>query len=864
MSVNEIRDFPVQGLRNFIITESGVVEVQQIPINILRIKVVGSGSTLIYIWDSQGRKTIQIDVNGLTTNQITTFRPGYDPAGSEFIYHGTMNNQFANNQLIAPFWNHEFLASVPTKKNNEWRTLLRASTIDQGDVKASNYAPFSNSTVMDQFLTYYQTLNYTAAAGDVNYNAGELSVTGFPLRGGSVQLYSDDRQDQLQLFGGASRSNSRTNSLFNDPLQNFYGASGTKTIFPNVSVRSSLVYLDQSDAVSNFSNTTYKNDYVADVGIQARPFTDKFNFETEYAKSSDDHSIRGLLEYIPFWGRIMVSQKRVGKDYVNPASFYLQRNFNETNFITDVKPTKKMGFTLNYQLTQLKADASTGAEKTTVNRAQLTNLYQADEETSYLTGFSVNRSESLSSPQNTERLDVTYQRFFIKSRDQLYAQLFGQHSENHFLANTTERYGSGTDVRYTKNFSKKWQGYFQNTLQVNRVNNNFSNFGTPPKYFETIATIGPTVNFVDTKKTFSGGFYETFTFRDAFSQFSHLVQPFATAYYNLSQALSLGARLNFNLDLTNDNSYVSAVGELIYRFGSRVPDTLFSTFIASAQITGMVFVDENEDGEYQSNEKLITNYTVALNDHEPEVIKTERFVLKTDSGPNKIYIQLPKEYQGYQFATSNPTFLDLFPRETRSLNFAISQRIPLRGKVIVQDEIDKAVTDKNRGLEGVKIEITGETFNDVVETTAAGNFNGFVAKPGKYFAKIRTLELPKGYKYSGPSKIEFTVEEGKIATIPPFVIQAKRFIVGRAFIDVNGNNIFDDNDQPLNKVKIKIGDITIPSDEDGTFSTTSIPAGSYQIQIEPKMIKDHHLIMLTDRILVPLAGTVEMSVPYQK
>ena len=473
MSVNEIRDFPVQGLRNFIITNLGVVEVQSIPTNILRIKVIGSGTTIIYIWDSQGRKAIQIEVTGLAANQITSFRPGYDPAGDEYIYHTTMNNQFANGSTLSPFWNHEFSASVPFQRGNEWRTLLRASTIDFGPAEASDYAPFSKNSNLDQILSYYQTPTYTAAIGDVNYNAGELSVTGFPLRGGSIQAYSENRQDQIQIFGGAGRPQQRTTNLFSDPVQNFYGAAGTKQIFPNVWIKSSLVYLDQNVPPSILNPTVYKDDFVADIGFQARPFTDTLNFEGEYGKSSNDSATRVLAEYTPFWGRVLASHKDVGKNYITPSTFFLQKNYSETNFITDVKPTRKLGTTLNYQLTRLKGDATIALEKTTVHRVQLNSLYQQNEEKSYLSGLSVTRSNSISTPQSAERADFTYQRFFTKTNNQLYAQFFGQHLKNYFLSELTENFGGGTDLRYTKNFSRTFQLSLQNALQLNRVNNSF-------------------------------------------------------------------------------------------------------------------------------------------------------------------------------------------------------------------------------------------------------------------------------------------------------------------------------------------------------------------------------------------------------
>lgn len=863
MSINEIRDFPVNGFRNFIITTGGVVEIQNLPTDILRIKVIGTGSTIVYIWDGQGRKTIQIDVTGFATNQILMFRPGYDPSGNEFIYHMTMNNQFANGNRISPFWNHEFSASVPIAKVNEWRTLLRGSTNSVGAAQDSSYLPFSERSVLDQFLTYYQTPSYTAAAGDVNYNAGELSITGFTLRGASFQMYSDDRQDQFQVFGGSSRPRQRTNNLFSDPLENLFGAAVTKQIFPNVQLKTSFVYLDQPPKSSLFPLTTFTNDFVADIGFQARPFSDEWAFEGEYGRSRHDNAFRLLAEYAPFWGRVMASHRRIGSMYVNPTNFFIQKNYNQTDFVTDFRPTRKIGFTLNYQLNQVGENPILLSEKTTSHRFQLTNLYRESEEKSYLSSLSATRNYAVNTPQSSERADFTYQRFFSQSRNQLFAQFFGQHIKNSFLTQYTEKYGGGTDIRYTMNFSPLTQLYLQNTLQMNRVVSTFAS-SLNPKYVETIAGWGPTINYTDRKKTLSAGFFENFIFQNSFDQFNHLIQPFLTAYYNFSQALSFGSRMNYNWDTTNDTTFISVTAELVYRFGSRVPDTLFSTFAPSSQIAGLVFVDENNDGQYQSSEKLVENFTSQLNEYEPIASKDGSFKYKTDAGINKIKIELPKGYDAYQFNMDNPTIVNLSPRETKQLHFGINQRIPLHGKVSVRQDPNDSIRPDGPGLEAARIEISGNGFKNIVETSSSGIFNAFVTKPGKYTAKLLVIDLPKGYKYTGLVSIEFIAEEGKISKIPAFVVDARRLIIGRTFIDKNGNASFDETDEPAPNIKVKIGNSLAMSEEDGSFSINNLRAGTYPVRVEPQTVSGHRVYLSNDRLIVPEAGTINFDIPYQK
>ena len=151
-----------------------------------------------------------------------------------------------------------------------------------------------------------------------------------------------------------------------------------------------------------------------------------------------------------------------------------------------------------------------------------------------------------------------------------------------------------------------------------------------------------------------------------------------------------------------------------------------------------------------------------------------------------------------------------------------------------------------------------------METYAAANFNTFVTKPGKYLAKLRTIDLPRGYKYIGPAAVEITAEEGKIIAVPTFILQARRFIIGRAFVDKNGNNTFDDDETPAKGIKIQIGNTSMLSEDDGSFSISTLPAGNYQIKVEPKTYMDGHLTLLNDSISLPEAGTVEVNIPYQR
>lgn len=858
MFLNEIRDLPVKGFRNLVVTNTGIVDIENLPSEILRVRALGAGSTIVYVWDSTGRRTLQFDVNGTSPNQSPVLRPGYDPTGSEFIYHTTMNSQKAGDDWASPFWVHEFNSSIPFNNQSEWRTLLRTSTNAgrfDGDYE---FAPFSGATRFDQILTYYQGPRYNAALGDVNYNPGELSIISFPLRGASFQLYGSGMRDQIQFFGGLSRPQIRTTQLFDGSENQLYGVAGTKELASDIYLKSSFVYLAQPQSLALFPGQTFQNEYVADLLLQARPFSDEFAFEGEYARSAEDNSFRALFEYSPFWGRTLVSFKQIGKNYVKPVRFSLIRNYREFNFINDVQTSKKMGLLFNYQWTNLGYDPIQQIQETTTHRFSVNSLYQKSEETSYLTGVEVGRTQSTVTPQNHEQLNLTYQYTNKQTRDQWFLLSFLRHSKNFFLTDYSERHGVGFDMRYTKNYSRIFQLYLQNLLQFNRVKNTGWADPSNAEYIETILNLGPTLNYTPGNKAFNVGIFNNLNFRSAFERTTNLLQPFASAYYNPSQALSLGLRINYSIDPGKSYNFLSILAELVYRFGSRVPDTLLTTFSSTTKIKGFVFVDGNDDGVYQEGEKLVPDVMVSLNGSSKK-IPDGSFEYKANSGANSVFVELPNDYKNYQFSTSNPVDMNLVSSEIKTLHFGISQRIPVQGKVVMSGK-----GSEGRGFEGAKIEITGANYRVITSTSISGGFNVFVPEPGAYSFKLHEMDLPVGYKTIGTSKIDMDVQGGQVNKIKSFILDGKRLVVGQVFMDLNHNDVFDDGDRPIAGLKITLGKTTVVTEDDGSFSVPNMAAGSYLVRVQSKTFQGYKIRPFNDRLVVPDVGTAEMNIPYAK
>ena len=351
----------------------------------------------------------------------------------------------------------------------------------------------------------------------------------------------------FQLFGGENRPEFKSNRLFNDPSSSIAGFADREEFFPGVTLHSSFIYLNQPSTNLGFTAERFKNDYVADIGIFTHPLTDKFTVEAEYGKSSDDNGYRGLVEYRPYWGRVMLSFKQLGENYINPATFFLLRNYRETNFITEYQPNKKLGFNFDYELSQFGDNPVAGNPASDVHSFTVNSVYQKSDTTNYVTSINVIKTFSDVSPQEYEKANFIYQHFYRQNNDQFYAELFGQHSNQDYASEFTSKFGGGVDTRYTKNFSRVLQLYLQNELQMNQVRTSLIT-ASSSDYIETALTTGPTLSYILRNKTLSGGFFYNLNVQGSFDDTSNLFQPFVSFYYNPSQALSLGTRINYNQD----------------------------------------------------------------------------------------------------------------------------------------------------------------------------------------------------------------------------------------------------------------------------------------------------------------------------
>ncbi|MFO1520240.1 MAG: hypothetical protein U1F57_11370 [bacterium] len=861
MVYREIKDFPVDGLRNFVITVSGIIEAQSLPGNVLRVEAVGQGTTFLHIWDSQGRRTFEIEVKGFELGPaINKYRPGFQPGGSQFSYRMTMTNQrIPGFGFLAPLYEHEFNALVPLRRESEWRTTIRAIT-DARVLNGPDYAPFSGATEPTYMLSYYRTPHLLIGAGDVNYDLGDLSISGFPVRGGLFQ-YRRGRHDQIQAFGGWLRPFFGNNQFADILPERLYGISGTKEVAPNLLIKPSFAFLNQSSAPP-IGGQTFQNDFIGNLAVEAKPLNERITLEGEYGRSKNDNAYRALVEYRPYWGRLLATYRRIGTNYLTLSQGFLLKDFQEATFTADAQPYRTLGFTFNYLFDQFGLGSNTTPFGSKNHNFILTTRWNPDENTDYIGSVTVLKGSGPSSHNDSEVGTFTYERSFEKKRSRLYAQANGFHRNQGIgVGNSTDETGGGLDTRYQRYLSTNLQLFLQQDLQISRVAQANSVFGNQ-NFTRTNFTWGPSLSYAKSPVTVAVGFNESLFYSGP--QSDHFIQPFMTASYSPSQALTLGTRNNLTYDLSNQTTFMTLLGEFTYRFGPGIPDTLVSTFFRAGSLTGRIFIDKNGDGVYSPGETLLDGFQVSMDGGNPLFAKNGEYKFKADPGPHQLLLTVPATYQNYKLTSANPIQINVGTRQELKTDFGLTRGTLLLGSLVVDLNQNGKAEEAEGGAPSSKIRVTGPDFDQTVGVPNSGIYRVFVPQPGTYQVKVLGAELPVGYKTKGSDAVSVNVGEGEFTKAPPLLLEAKRFVTGRAFLDVNKNGAYDPDDPPAAGIQIHLGKYVTKTESDGTFLIPNVEAGRYEVEVSPTQIRGYKVRLPAPVVFGGEARSVEVNLPFQK
>ncbi|MBL7684668.1 MAG: hypothetical protein JNK65_01370 [Deltaproteobacteria bacterium] len=856
MFFKEIKDIPVTDLRNYVVTNPGILNVENLTGNSLKVEAINQGTSFIHIWDAKGRHSYEIVVSlFIAEDPLKKIRQSYDPKGPQFTYRIESTVDYLGNQQFREiYYNHDFDAFIPLKNDWVWKTSLRATT-DPNLKSGPNGAPFSQATEPTYMLSYLRNKNWTLGAGDIFYNTSELSLRGFPIRGGTLQYRRN--QDEIQLFGGWYRPIYGLGEYLNIQPQKVYGAAGTKEIFPNILLKPSFVFLDQSNAPARFGKT-FQDDFVGALSLEAKPFTENFTFEAEYGRSKQDNAYRGLLEYRPFWGRLLGTYKRIGANYIDLSTGFLIRDFQEGTFSALGRPFRRIDITAGYSYNE--QGLSVGTNHSVGHNAYLGTRFKKDPNTDFTWTIYTTRADSNFSDFEEERGTFTFQKYWGDRRSNFYLQSGGRHTKRSEVSNLYEEYGGNLDTRLTKSINRKTIFNLTNIFDMAKASSSgsISNVNS----LNTRISLSPSMSYIEGYLNILGGFI--FNGQWVSSNQNYNLQPYFSIYYRPSQAINVGLSTNWIFDLTQKTITGSLKTEVVYRFGSGVPDSLFSTFSKNSLVEGHVFLDKNGDGIFDENiDSLLDGYSIQIDDQTPK--KAEKGIYKVGfpAGEHKIQIIIP-EGSKLKPTTVSSLPLNMNPNQKMKLDWGLSEGAVLKGKVILDLNGNSKIDEGEIAPPGTKVKIKGPSSQRVVSVSRAGQYQFFAPELGSYQAEVDLISMPSGYQIEGQSPVSAEASSETLNSFPDLFITAQRVVLGRAFIDENGNGLFEENEKPLSGIKVQVGPYRTQTDAEGYYIIKNIEAKSYPVLVTPFEMNGMKVNWPKTLSFDLEAKKIEMNLPFKK
>lgn len=160
---------------------------------------------------------------------------------------------------------------------------------------------------------------------------------------------------------------------------------------------------------------------------------------------------------------------------------------------------------------------------------------------------------------------------------------------------------------------------------------------------------------------------------------------------------------------------------------------------------------------------------------------------------------------------------------------------------------------------GVRITLHGPDASASSQTTGGdGRFVFYDVLPGTYSVGVDPTTLPQKYRVTTPERIEVKPGTRYDASI---TLEARRSIVGRAYLDVNGDGVYSPGkDTIIPGAQVSVAGEFAVSGPDGTFRFDELPAGRMSLVVcWPGKDQTTHVILdlgagpVTDRVVnVPL------------
>jgi hypothetical protein len=314
----------------------------------------------------------------------------------------------------------------------------------------------------------------------------------------------------------------------------------------------------------------------------------------------------------------------------------------------------------------------------------------------------------------------------------------------------------------------------------------------------------------------------------------------SSAIWRIDEANTLGLRVGNRLlrnggNAGNYNYSMDAMFSLTHQFGTSGGFRFSRLFKRNRRkINGKVFYDRNGNGKIDEREEGIAGIKIRLNEGQTLVSNADGDFEFLQLADGEYRVELDVEGFGKLWRVSSDVSrtVDLSAAKSAEINFGLNDYSFAAGRIYNDTNLSGQNDKDAPGIDFVKVKI--EPVDEVnikviapqTQTTdGGGQYNFRYLPPGKYRLEIMPESLPDNFVVPGELIwfINVAPIRGVYKDIP---LVAQRAIRGTVFIDRDNNGEFEaETDLPIFKAKISAGTQQTESDENGAYFLRNLPAG---------------------------------------
>lgn len=321
-----------------------------------------------------------------------------------------------------------------------------------------------------------------------------------------------------------------------------------------------------------------------------------------------------------------------------------------------------------------------------------------------------------------------------------------------------------------------------------------------------------------------------------------------------------------NLELFLDGRYAAMRGENRINEGRAEAEIvtgvryLYDTQVRwepQARFFGAVYLDKNGDGRRQPEEAGLAGQIIRANG--AEITTDAQGNYQTPSvGGKRVTIILDPNKIPYGHTVNGALRRDVDIAEAgKSVDFGLVSRSSIAG-LVFNDLNGNGTYDPNDVPVGrVKVVLDGK---EQRVSDASGRYRFDEVATGTHAMLLDLKSLPIGYLPIGSMRKQLELSEG-VQYRFDFAVAAERTVNGRVFVDANGNRFADEGEAGAAKARVRLGALEAEADDEGYYLFERVPAGTHTLTLAPGSTPGYKSDFSKEVTFTPLPAQLGEDIP---